>query len=291
MQREDWLAKVPQSVVLYGEDTHEVEDFIVKWAASLLCADEEKLFSHPDLFLLRPSNKIRRISVEDVRLLSKEIYRTPNKGDRKVAIIYEADRLHNFAANAFLKTLEEPPEDTVIFLATTKPYLILPTLRSRCWMVNLSVGLNKLRFPLAKWEAWLKDYKLWLKNIFVEENFLNSDKCVLGIYSLIYRVQNFYDELAEYLKKKQLFEKEGLSEEERDAMDAGIKITVWQNIFADIASITRNVLVENELWRKTKLFNLIVKKAQEMYGLVQVNYNEYSALEALFMYILKFAKP
>ena len=92
---------------------------------------------HPDLFHLRPSGKARIITVEKTRALISSLNRTSNQGGAKVAIIHEADRMRKEAANAFLKTLEEPPLGTYLLLLTTRPYSLLATIRSRCLQARL----------------------------------------------------------------------------------------------------------------------------------------------------------
>ena len=71
--------------------------------------------SIPDLFHLRPSGKMRIISVDKTRALISELNRSSNQGGAKVALVHEADRMKKAAANAFLKTLEEPPPSTFLF--------------------------------------------------------------------------------------------------------------------------------------------------------------------------------
>ena len=92
---------------------------------------------HPDLFHLRPTGKARIITVEKTRNLLNDLYRSGHQGSKKVAIIHEVDRMRKEAANAFLKTLEEPPSGTYLILLTTRPYSILPTIRSRTLLVRL----------------------------------------------------------------------------------------------------------------------------------------------------------
>ena len=70
--------------------------------------------------------------VDDIRRVIEEIQYTPAKGRYKVYIIDEAHMLSGSAANAFLKTLEEPPEYVIFILATTEPYKLPVTILSRC---------------------------------------------------------------------------------------------------------------------------------------------------------------
>ncbi len=71
-------------------------------------------------------------SVEDIRNITDQIRVPPQKGRYKVYIIDEVHMLSNQAFNAFLKSLEEPPEHVVFILATTEKNKILPTILSRC---------------------------------------------------------------------------------------------------------------------------------------------------------------
>jgi DNA polymerase-3 subunit delta' len=74
----------------------------------------------------------RWIKVEQARDLSEFAQLTPHYGARKAIVIVEADRLHPSAANALLKTLEEPPSGRHFLLVTSRPQRLLPTVRSRC---------------------------------------------------------------------------------------------------------------------------------------------------------------
>ena len=71
-------------------------------------------------------------SVEDIRNLIDQVRIPPQVGDYKVYIIDEVHMLSQAAFNAFLKTLEEPPEHAIFILATTEKHKIIPTILSRC---------------------------------------------------------------------------------------------------------------------------------------------------------------
>lgn len=93
--------------------------------------------SHPDLFVLRRGlnerGKPRReITVDDARELGHFFSLAPSEGGMRVAIIDAVDDLNRNAANAILKTLEEPPARSVLLLVCHAPGAILPTIRSRC---------------------------------------------------------------------------------------------------------------------------------------------------------------
>lgn len=93
--------------------------------------------SHPDLFVLRRGlndrGKPRReIAVDDARDMGGFFALAPSEGGMRVAIIDAVDDLNRNAANAILKTLEEPPARSVLLLVCHAPGAILPTIRSRC---------------------------------------------------------------------------------------------------------------------------------------------------------------
>ncbi len=70
--------------------------------------------------------------IENIRDINREVSHTPSKCKKSVYIIDEVHMLVREAANAFLKTLEEPPKHAVFILCTTEPHKILPTILSRC---------------------------------------------------------------------------------------------------------------------------------------------------------------
>ncbi|RLD53919.1 MAG: DNA polymerase III subunit delta' [Bacteroidetes bacterium] len=78
------------------------------------------------------------IRIGSIRMLEHRINLSPNEAVTKIYIIENADMMTRQAANAFLKTLEEPPRDTVIILTTSKPNSLLPTILSRCQKISFS---------------------------------------------------------------------------------------------------------------------------------------------------------
>ena len=92
---------------------------------------------HPDYHSVAPESKSRRIVIEQMRTMEQALQMKPMRGRTKVAVIHDADRLQPQAANAFLKTLEEPPPGCHIFLLTPVPDAIMDTIISRCIAVPL----------------------------------------------------------------------------------------------------------------------------------------------------------
>ncbi|HSE83310.1 MAG TPA: DNA polymerase III subunit delta' [Thermodesulfobacteriota bacterium] len=93
---------------------------------------------HPDVFLVEYKGA-KDIKVDQIREeVEEKLYFRPFEGRFKVAILDEAERMNQNAQNAFLKTLEEPPSDSVIILITSEPQSLLPTIRSRCQLLEFS---------------------------------------------------------------------------------------------------------------------------------------------------------
>jgi DNA polymerase-3 subunit delta' len=81
---------------------------------------------------VRPESKSRIITIDQIRELLHTVSLKPTEAPWKVAVIVGADRLNPQAANAFLKTLEEPPPRSALLLLSTDPERILETVLSRC---------------------------------------------------------------------------------------------------------------------------------------------------------------
>lgn len=90
------------------------------------------------VYLAEPESKSRRIVIDQVRALEHALQMRSSNGHRKVAIIADADRLQPQAANAFLKTLEEPPNDSLLILLSSMPEVLPDTIISRCVSVPLA---------------------------------------------------------------------------------------------------------------------------------------------------------
>lgn len=90
--------------------------------------------SYPDFFMIEPDNELAnpQIKIEQIRELEEQIIYRPLVGQRKICLIDEADRMTAGAANALLKTLEEPPGYSVFLLVSSRPFALPATIRSRC---------------------------------------------------------------------------------------------------------------------------------------------------------------
>ena len=90
--------------------------------------------THPDFFVIEPDPEqaTQQIKIEQVREIEHQIMYRPLIGERKICLIDNADRMTIGAANALLKTLEEPPAHSLFFVISSRPSALPATIRSRC---------------------------------------------------------------------------------------------------------------------------------------------------------------
>jgi len=105
--------------------------------------------NHPDLHQVGPEGN--SIKIEQIRTLQKELSYRPLEANHKVCLIDGAEKMNLAAANALLKTLEEPRDQTLLILLTPSPDSILPTIRSRCQRLPFSrIPREKLQEVLVE---------------------------------------------------------------------------------------------------------------------------------------------
>lgn len=115
--------------------------------------------SHPDLFVLRPEKEGGSVKIDDIRQLIKDIYLKPFEAKKKVYIIDEAQSMKHEAANALLKTLEEPPTDSMLILITDNLKSLFHTIVSRSQVVRFyPLKADVIKDILIKEHA-LEEYK------------------------------------------------------------------------------------------------------------------------------------
>ncbi|HZC35331.1 MAG TPA: hypothetical protein VE242_06945, partial [Chthoniobacterales bacterium] len=140
----------------------------------------EHVARDPDFHLVQPESKSRRILVEQIRALEEELRMRSTTGKLKFGVIVEADRMMPQSANAFLKTLEEPPAGSLLLLLTSLPEALLETIRSRCVLLPLrSPTVRQLTMPerlffdalvkLTKQRSWTVGTALALARLFQEQ--------------------------------------------------------------------------------------------------------------------------
>jgi DNA polymerase-3 subunit delta' len=142
--------RVPQALLIH-EAPGAGGEWLALWAAQLvLCQHPERApcgsctgcrrvaaRAHPDLTWVGLAEDAKQLRIDEVRALSAELALTSHAGGYKVAILSPADALNRFAANALLKTLEEPAPRTLLMLVATQPSRLPPTVLSRCQKVRI----------------------------------------------------------------------------------------------------------------------------------------------------------
>ena len=290
--------RLSHSLLLHGDDMETVVAVANAIADRLLNGEEGKRAAatfppdqHPDCFALRPAGKMRQISADATRELINKIQVSPAVAPRKVAILHEVDRMHVTAANVFLKTLEEPPANTTLLLLTSRPYALLPTIRSRVLLFRFPSAAS----PVAAdgWQAWVDDYKAWLGRL---ANGVGSDKHAIAdhiftLYGLVARFGAVLDFATGELWKKQ---KEtlppDLDDDEQVAIETGIANGLRARLFAEIEQATRafalpRLVAGDEPTRRAVV--AAIEKLEHDVGLLRLNLNESAALEDFMLSSLR----
>jgi DNA polymerase III subunit delta' len=286
--------RLSHSLLLHGDDldtlvavAHAIADRLLNAPpATARFAPEH----HPDCFALRPAGKMRQISAEATRALIGKVQVSASVSPRKVAIIHEADRMHLTAANVFLKTLEEPPAHTTLLLLTTRPYALLPTIRSR--VLHFRFPSAAAPVQAAGWTAWLADYTAWLGRLAdgVADKHAVADH-IFSVYGLIARFGQILDAATGEVWAKQ---KESLpadlAEDEQIAIETGIANGLRARLFIEIETATRASALPrltrgDETTRRA--LTAAIEQLEHDVGLLRLNLNENAALEAFLLASLR----
>ena len=276
-------------ILLQGRTIRQCEDGAFDLAKCFLSIADGQM-EHPDLFHLRPSGKARIITVDKTRELISTLNRTSNQGGSKIAIIHEADRMKKEAANAFLKTLEEPPPSTFLLLLTAKPYALLATIRSRCLIARLPVLQNEKNDP--QWENWSERYHQWIVGLLDRES-LKRDRIspLFTAYGLATSLLGLINDQSNHMAKQVKSNSKGIEDKELDAIEVGVRKGVRSKILSQLAETTRSVVTQ-DIYKK-KLPKLGVKLSRVLQcleknmRLMEVNLKDEAAIEDFYLASLR----
>lgn len=162
------------SFIIHSDDSTLSADFALALAQAVSCPTplesgdacgecqvcrqlENRTYS--ELFTLAPVSKSRQIVIgedsmtpDTMRWFQSQFHlKSVSGGKMKIGIIYDADCMNQQVQNCFLKTLEEPPPSSLLFLLTPNPFTLLPTIRSRCQ--NILLLRNKSVYDIDKMQA------------------------------------------------------------------------------------------------------------------------------------------
>ncbi|VUD56567.1 DNA polymerase III subunit delta' [Thalassocella blandensis] len=158
-------SSVPHAFLICGQEGFGAEALATAMGQYMLClSPSEKLVcgkckachlldagTHPDLMVVTAEEKGKQIKVDQIREISGFVGKTAQQGGYKIIILYPAEDMNTNSANALLKNLEEPAGKTVFILVTKQLSRLLPTIRSRCALINLPVP------DAAQALSWLSD--------------------------------------------------------------------------------------------------------------------------------------
>lgn len=287
--------RLHHAALLYGSSLRELEDTAMAVASELFGRPAHR---HPDLFELRPEGKMRLIKIgsdsdrvggewppNTMRKLLKDLRQTSSQGGAKVAIIHEADRMNAVAANAFLKTLEEPPERTTIFMLTTRPNDLLNTIRSRC--IALRVDCRPQPIDDDEWLQWLDDFKNWQRSLMggVGKKVSLSD-AIMNCYGLLARFDCVLSRLTDAESDLDDAQKDDLDDEMLEAVAAGERRAIRKKMFADIENACVSCALGGAGVPAVKL-GRAVDALEKSSGFMELNMQDAPALEYFMLNCLR----
>lgn len=292
--------RLPHALLMAGERLADLEHVAGELASRLLNTTQPR--SHPDYYELRPQKKARMINVgseaersrgqwppNSMRRLIADLALSAQAGDRKVAVVFEADRMNAQTANAFLKTLEEPPRGTVLLLLSERPYALLATIRSRCMNLRLPESGSAEADP--RWEAWLDDYRGWLERLTSGKlDRAGAAGLVTEVYGLVSRFETISASLAdaawEAVKDQQ---PEHLTDDAREANEVGFRKSLRTRLFGDIEAATLGLAraADDKAGATTRAPRAIETLEQAFILTDRLNYQQPAALEWFFLQSLQ----
>ncbi len=155
---------LPSTYLFCGPDGVGKRRVSLEWGRSLLCTgDPEDTHdpcpscrhfetsghaSHPDISILKPDSEGEPIRIDAAREFLSSLSSPSLIGRRRLGLIDDAHRLTTEASNALLKTLEDPPENTILILLTHIPDALIPTIRSRCLSIRFNPVPHEKLLPL-----------------------------------------------------------------------------------------------------------------------------------------------
>ena len=306
--------QVGQSYIFSGDSVEDLKSFINEWVKTIICSSRtpsgacgtcrncQLLASqnYSELYTLEPASKSRTILVKDLRDFQNRFFYKSDSNTKKIGIIIEADRMQAAAQNAFLKTLEEPPENTVFLLLTTRIDALLNTIKSRCRLVSMIE--NKVKYDSSLSELVLPVLTSLQGKDGAGKALSVSDQIKTVFATLRKKAQSEIEALAEEIKideddlnqRKKLKERiivmtEGRYKLYREQVISLVEVWMSQN-FMICSGVRESQLSHNEWFSKQwslsvseteKCLNDLATLRKDLTG----NVNEDLALENFFLQI------
>lgn len=200
--------------------------------------------THPDILWLEPESKSRRIRIERIREeLIPRLGQTSYGGSWKAAVLVQADRMTEEAANAFLKMLEEPPGSNLVLLLTDTPQFLLPTVVSRCQRLLLSPERE------GRAERWQPALLEVLRRDLVDDP--------LDVLAQVARVKALLEDIRKTAAEEEKAIARGEGLEDKEVMEARVRAKVLESR----TWILRQVLE----WRRDVLLAVLGAAGEELF--------------------------
>jgi len=273
--------RLPHALLLFGTSINQIEIVAKNLAQKILSCDD--VTKHPDFLTLRPEGKARFIKIgsnsdksggdwpiNTMRWLVTVLKKSSSLGANKVAIVYEADRMNRESANAFLKTLEEPPSGTFIILLTERPYDLLDTIRSRC--VNVRIDCDAESLNDEEWIAWQKDFENWIarlsKGVGRE---ISIGDAVIYCYALLNRFNTILSRLSELEEDFEETDAEVL-----EALEASSRRALRKRLLSDVEN---RILSAGSVGLPISKIALCIQTLEKCSGFLDLNMADNYAFE------------
>ena len=259
-----------------------------------VCAECRKVSAgnHPDLIMLEPERS--SIKIDMIRELKNNLHYGKYDANLRFCIINDAENLRLEAANALLKTLEEPAKDVIIILVTSKVNMLLPTIISRCQKVRFNpLTKDEIKSALISIHG-LDDDRADVVSGFLQGAFPKTDKesldKIIDLRSNLLKkikeisinnfsgIVNLSEEVGEEEKEQLVDIIEIIKTFYRDAalIKSGISDDIInKDVMYDIRKIASNQ-TNDELYLKINIMN-------QMQGLLMANVNKRLAMESMLI--------
>jgi len=258
---------------------------------------------HPDVGMVVAPKRV--LLVEQMRLIEREANYRPYEGQARVFLIEDADKLNEASANALLKVLEEPPHTSHIVLLTSRPAMLLPTIRSRCQMVRFSpvspedIEVHLLKNKIASaGEARIRARvaRGSLGRAIADEfdDYIDQRKAMLAVL----RALALNDDRVQLLRAAEEFTDAGHKDEYESRLDI-LEALIRDAWMLALHASTESVINEDLLPELRKISEHLdsrrpadwISQIEEMREQLIVNINRKAATDALFLTMAAAAPP
>lgn len=205
-------------------------------------------FNHADIHIINKQEE--KIKKEDIDDLVNSIYLKPYESNKKVYIINNAENITVQAANALLKTLEEPPKDSIIILISNNINYMLPTILSRCQIIKFkSINFEQIKEYLIK-EYSIDEEKSHISSFYSKGILNKAVNIALGNDNILEKRKEVINILDKIIASDSsiIYDLESYFDKERDNIDSIIEIMmVWVRDVLFFKNNTSNLIINKDM--------------------------------------------